>query len=118
MVNLGLSKVSDAVAAKHPVSVSRPPIVEMCWSVEDTQSDGGVMSWETEIKQNESFNENCFFSSGFGGLRCLSVSCLHEGNWDLYIWYVMLNVYVKRLNTFIAIAELADFYDTLDYFTM
>lgn len=87
MVNLGLTKVDDALVAKHPVGFVFVfmRFYYLC-TVEDTVP---LHTWKqllTLIQQKCVTQVRAVFIcclSGFGELRRLSVSCFHEGVWDL-----------------------------------
>lgn len=104
MVNIGLTKVDDALAAKHPVGLYFYRIisikiicVDLCWTLTVKWISCHILkSLLCPKKLNKSvlggWMKAVFSLSGFGELRCLSVSRLHEGDRDLHSWWVMWNV--------------------------
>lgn len=104
MVNIGLTKVDDALAAKHPVGLSFYSLisikiicVDLCWTLTVKWISCPILKSVTcTIKLNESvlggWMKAVFSLSGSGELRSLSVSRLHEGDGDLHSWWVTWNL--------------------------
>lgn len=89
MVNIGLTRVDDALAAKHPVGFrfylfhSLLQAAGLLWTHMNR-----LLTWNGCLS---CVAKAAVSLSGFGELRRLSVSRLHEGDWDVYTRWVTMS---------------------------